>query len=80
MHYVYILRCGDDTLYTGYTTDIKRRICEHNEGRKAAKYTRGRRPVTLYYMEKFQSENDAKSREFEIKKLSRDAKMKLKKV
>ena len=67
---VYILRCSDDTLYTGWTNDINRRLAAHNEGR-GAKYTRGRRPVTLAYLEEFATKEEAMSREARIKKLSR---------
>ena len=49
MHWVYIVECSDGTYYTGYTTDVKRRLKEHNESPKGAKYTRARRPVTLCY-------------------------------
>ena len=79
MHYVYILRCKDGTLYTGYTTNIERRLLEHNESKKAAKYTRGRRPVSLYHVERFRNEGKAKKRESEIKSLTREEKEKLKK-
>ena len=71
---VYILRCSDDTLYTGWTNDINRRLAAHNEGR-GAKYTRGRRPVTLAYLEEFATKEEAMSREARIKKLSRKKKI-----
>ena len=71
---VYILRCSDDTLYTGWTNDINRRLAAHNEGR-GAKYTRGRRPVTLAYLEEFATTEEAMSREARIKKLSRAQKI-----
>ncbi len=71
---VYILRCSDDTLYTGWTNDINRRLAAHNEGR-GAKYTRGRRPVTLAYLEEFATKEEAMSREARIKKLSRAQKI-----
>ena len=70
VHYVYIVRCKDDTLYTGYTNDIQRRIEEHNNG-TGAKYTRGRTPVKLEYFEQYENKGAALSREHEIKKLSR---------
>ena len=73
MHYVYIVRCKDDTLYTGYTTDVERRLREHNEGR-AAKYTRSKRPVTLVYSEQCKTKGDALRREHEIKQLKREEK------
>jgi len=75
-HWVYILRCSDDTLYTGYTTDLERRLREHNAG-EAAKYTRGRTPVEIVYRERFMSRGAALSREHEIKDLSRPAKQRL---
>jgi putative endonuclease len=69
-HYVYVLRCADDTLYTGYTTDVERRVAEHDAG-EGAKYTRGRTPVELVHVESFASRSAAMSREHEIKSLSR---------
>ena len=76
MHYVYILRCADDTLYTGYTTDVDRRVSEHNAG-EGAKYTRGRTPVALLYTEPYETRSAALSREHEIKALSRAEKERL---
>ena len=75
-HYVYIVRCADETLYTGYTTDPERRVDEHNSG-EGAKYTRGRTPVELVYVEQFDSQSAAMSREYEIKQLRRRAKRRL---
>jgi len=75
-HYVYILSCADDTLYTGYTTDLKRRTKEHNEGR-GAKYTRGRGPVELVYYEEYSTRSKAQKREYEIKQYSRQQKLDL---
>jgi putative endonuclease len=72
-HYVYILRCADDTLYTGYTTDVERRVAEHDSG-EGAKYTRGRTPVELVHVESYGSRSAAMSREYEIKQLSRSEK------
>ncbi len=70
--FVYIVRCDDDSLYTGITKDVDRRIQEHNEGgRLAAKYTRTRRPVVLVYQETCESRSVATKREIEIKLLSR---------
>ncbi|CAD2074679.1 GIY-YIG nuclease family protein [Jeotgalicoccus meleagridis] len=74
--YVYILECVDHSLYTGYTTDIDARINKHNAG-LGAKYTRGRRPVTLRYVEMYDTKSDALKREYAIKQLSKQAKMKL---
>ena len=72
-HYVYVLRCADNTLYTGYTTDPDRRVAEHNAG-DGAKYTRGRTPVELVHLEVYESRSTAQSREYEIKSLSREQK------
>ena len=69
-HYVYVLRCANDALYTGYTTDVERRVAEHDAG-EGAKYTRGRTPVELVYAESFETKSAAMSREYEIKQLSR---------
>lgn len=76
-YYTYIVRCSDDSLYTGYTTNLKKRLREHNEGKNGAKYTRSRRPVTLVYYEKYYTKHDAMSREALIKQLSRRQKDKL---
>ena len=75
-HYVYILRCADDTLYTGYTTDPERRLREHNAG-EGAKYTRGRTPVEIVYREAYDSRSAAMRREYEIKQLRRSEKVDL---
>jgi putative endonuclease len=75
-HHVYILECSDGTLYTGYTTDVKRRVAEHDAG-DGAKYTRGRTPVELVHVESFDSKSAALSREYEIKQLSRAEKERL---
>ena len=70
--YVYILRCADESFYTGLSNDIERRVEEHNtDNRLAAKYTRARRPVQLVYQETYDSRSDASIREAEIKKLKR---------
>lgn len=76
MHYVYILRCADGSLYTGWTTDLGRRLAAHNAGR-GAKYTRSRRPVELVYREEFSDKSAALKRECAVKKLSREEKLKL---
>lgn len=76
-HYVYIVECSDKTLYCGYTTDVKRRIEEHNSSDKGARYTKGRRPVKLRYSEGLKSKSLALKRELEIKTLSRKDKFKL---
>ncbi len=75
-HYVYIVECRDGTLYTGYTTDIQRRIEEHNSG-TGAKYTRGRYPVKLKHQESFSSRSQAQKREYQIKQLPRRKKEEL---
>ncbi|MBP1986403.1 GIY-YIG nuclease family protein [Halolamina salifodinae] len=76
MHYVYVLSCADGTLYTGYTTDVARRVAEHDAG-EGAKYTRGRTPVDLVHVESFESKSAAMSREYAIKQLSRTEKERL---
>ncbi len=76
MNYVYILKCSDRTLYTGYTNDLKKRISAHNKG-KGAKYTRGRLPVKLIYFEEYTSKSEALHREFTIKKMNRQNKLNL---
>ena len=68
-----MLECADGSLYTGYTTDIERRVTEHDNG-NGAKYTRGRTPVELVYTETYTSKSAALSREHEIKSLSRPEK------
>lgn len=67
--FVYIVECSDNSYYTGVTTDVKRRLHEHNHTTKGAKYTRCRRPVTLVYHEKTDSRQNACKREYAIKKL-----------
>jgi len=74
---VYMLRCSDDTLYTGVTTDLKRRVNEHNTSNLGAKYTRAKRPVELVYFENCDDKVDATKREYAIKQLSRKEKLKL---
>ena len=74
--FVYILECSDETLYTGYTLDIRRRLSEHNQA-KGAKYTRGRLPVKLVYLEQHNSISSALKREFEIKNKTKKQKMQL---
>lgn len=73
MNYTYILKCKDDSLYTGWTNDLKKRIISHNAG-KGAKYTKARRPVELVYYEEFQTKEEAMKREYAIKQLSRKEK------
>lgn len=70
MHHVYVLECSDGSYYTGYTTDVERRVAEHDAG-DGAKYTRGRTPVELVHTESFDTRSAAMSREYEIKQLTR---------
>lgn len=72
----YILKCNDNSLYTGWTNDITHRLKMHNEG-KGAKYTRGRGPVELVYLEEFETKQEAMSREAKIKRLTRKEKLML---
>ena len=75
---VYILRCADNTLYTGIAMDVARRVVEHNtNNRLGASYTRGRRPVKLVYSETAASRSEAAKREHEIKSMTRTAKVAL---
>lgn len=76
MNYVYILRCADGSLYTGWTNDLKKRVKTHNAG-KGAKYTKTRLPVELVYYEEYEEKGEALSREFSIKKLKKTDKEKL---
>lgn len=73
----YILLCADATLYVGSTSDLVRRVGEHNTSKKGARYTRARRPVALKYSEKFYTRSEAAKREWEIKNLNRKEKMTL---
>ncbi|MDO5725568.1 MAG: GIY-YIG nuclease family protein [Tissierellia bacterium] len=75
-YYVYILRCADNTLYTGIAKDYKNRLDMHNAG-KASKYTRGRLPVEIVYLETQDSKGEALKREYAIKKLTKKQKIKL---
>lgn len=76
MWYLYILQCGDGSLYTGITTDVEKRLEAHRSG-KGAKYTRGRSPLELKYREACGTHSDALKRELEIKHLSREEKLAL---
>lgn len=75
MYHLYILRCADDTLYTGITTDLVRRIAEHNTSPVGAKYTRARRPVSLVYSRRFRTRSNALREEARVKRLSRSEKL-----
>ena len=76
MNYTYILRCSDGSLYTGWTNDLENRLRAHNSGR-GARYTKSRLPAELVYYEKFGSREEAMSREWHIKRLSRAEKLRL---
>ena len=75
-HFVYIVKCNDGSLYTGYAKDVNARISMHNEG-KGAKYTKIRRPVQLVYQEVYYTKSEALKREYEIKTFSRQKKLKM---
>ena len=75
-NYTHIVECSDHTLYTGWTNDLEKRIEAHNTG-KGAKYTKTRRPVRLVYFETFATKEEAMSREYHIKRMSRQEKIKL---
>jgi putative endonuclease len=75
--YVYILQCCDNTLYTGITTDLERRVHEHNHSPKGAKYTRARRPIELVYHEPAECRSTACRREWELKQLNAGDKRRL---
>ncbi len=77
MYYLYILKCADKTLYTGITTDLVRRLEEHNNSKLGARYTLSRRPVKIVYSKKFKNRSKASSAEAVIKKLKRVDKLKL---
>ena len=78
MYYVYMVQCADNTLYTGIATELVRRVKEHNESDKGAKYTRVRRPVHLVYSESHPDRSSASKREYEIKKkMSRAKKLEM---
>lgn len=77
MYYLYILECSDKTLYTGITVDLERRVKEHNLSNLGAKYTRGRRPITLLYSREYNDRATATKEEARIKKLSRKEKIDL---
>lgn len=76
MPFVYILKCADDTLYTGWTSNLEKRVKQHNLG-VAAKYTRGRRPVKLVYFEEVLDKSSALKQEAKFKRLTRKQKLKL---
>ena len=75
MYYLYILKCVDQTLYTGITTDLDRRLTEHNNSKKGAKYTSARRPVEIVYSKRFKNRSNASKEEARIKKLTKIEKL-----
>ena len=75
--YVYIVECADGSLYTGITTDVQRRILEHNFSFKSAKYTRSRRPVRLVWSKEVLGRSEASKEEYRIKRLKRKQKLEL---
>ena len=75
-NYIYILRCADGTLYTGWTNDLEKRLAAHQSG-KGGKYTRARLPVELVHSERFDTKQEAMHREWEIKQLTREEKLRL---
>ena len=76
-YFVYILECSDESLYTGITKDVTKRLDEHNSSNKGAKYTKARRPVKLLYKEPSLNRSTASKREYAIKKLTRLKKLQL---
>lgn len=76
MNYTYIIECADGSLYCGWTNDLDKRLADHNAG-KGAKYTKPRLPVKLVYHEEFDTKEEAMSREWHIKQLGREEKLKL---
>jgi len=77
MYYLYILECADKSLYTGITTDLVRRVSEHNGSAVGAKYTRGRGPVRVVYARRFRNRANASREEARIKTLTRAQKLEL---
>ncbi len=77
MHFVYILECADGSLYAGATSDLGRRLREHNCAKRGAHYTKTRRPVKLLYSERFRTLRSARRREAEIKRWRREKKLEL---
>lgn len=72
-HYAYMLRCADNTIYSGYTNNLEKRLEAHNSG-KGAKYTKNRRPVKIVYFETFENKQEAMRREYQFKQLTRKQK------
>ncbi len=76
-YFVYTVLCADGTLYTGYTNNIEKRVEAHNKGNSGAKYTKARRPVSLVYSQECSTKGEALKREYILKQLSREEKLKL---
>lgn len=77
MNYTYIVECADGTLYTGWTTNVQKRVKAHNEEKSGAKYTKAKRPVKLVYYEGYETKKEAMRREYAIKQLTRKQKLEL---
>ena len=77
MNYTYIVECADGTLYTGWTTNVQKRVKAHNEEKSGAKYTKAKRPVKLVYYEGHETKEEAMRREYAIKQLTRKQKLEL---
>ena len=77
MYFLYILQCTDNTLYTGITVDLERRVFEHNNSTLGAKYTSARRPVKLVFSKKFRNRSLVSKEEFRVKQLSREEKLEM---
>ena len=77
MNYTYIVECADGTLYTGWTTNVQKRVKAHNEEKSGAKYTKAKRPVKLVYYEGYETKEEAMRREYAIKQLTRQQKLAL---
>lgn len=77
MNYTYIVECADGTLYTGWTTNVQKRVKAHNEEKSGAKYTKAKRPVKLVYYEGYETKEEAMRREYAIKQMTRKQKLEL---
>ena len=77
MNYTYIVECADGTLYTGWTTNVQKRVKAHNEEKSGAKYTKAKRPVKLVYYEGYETKEEAMRREYAIKQLTRKQRLEL---
>ena len=77
MNYTYIVECADGTLYTGWTTNVQKRVKAHNEEKSGAKYTKAKRPVKQVYYEGYETKEEAMRREYAIKQLTRKQKLEL---